>query len=113
MFNNEKKILDKIEKNQQKILKLLEELVQTVSKLETEQKAIKRGVFETLRNTFILYGKSVLTRLNLIELSSNQPISVSENEMREIENSKKDRPDPNIFVLPNMHKSAKNKKSLN
>ena len=117
MFKKEKtkdkNILEKIEKNQQKIIKVLEDISESIVRLEKEQSEVKKISLESLRNTVILYGKSLLTRLNFVELSNNLPVSVSENEKIEIENSKKSSPDPEIFMLPKLYKSDRVKKRLN
>lgn len=109
MFSS-KKILEEILENQKQIIKKIDLLERKILEIERGNKDIKEGVFYTLRNTVILYGKSVLTRLNFLELSEGKPITVSVNEQKEIENSFSEEKDPNIFALPQVSdKSKKNK----
>lgn len=90
-------LLKTIAQNQVALGKKLEQIEKRLVSMEKQQKA---GFADTVRGLFILYGKAVMARLNFMELSEGKPISASENEWKEIKNSKSPRPNPNILILP-------------
>ena len=94
---SDRDLLLTIAQNQLALAKKLEAVEKKLEKFDKKQ---SENFGHVLRGLFIMYGKAVMARLNFIELSEGKPISVSENEMREIRNSLRDDPDPDTLVLP-------------
>lgn len=94
---SDRKLLESILQNQVALGKKLDALDKRLAAFEKKQ---EKNFSSIISNLFIIYGKQVMARLNFLELSEGKPISISENEKREIENSMAETPDPKLLVLP-------------
>lgn len=110
---SERELLEIILQNQVALGKKLDAMEKKMAAFEKKE---ERRFANIISNLFIIYGKQVMARLNFIELAEGRPISVSENEKREIQNSLSENPDKNMLILPlpnreDTEKAAKKRKS--
>lgn len=95
-----KEVLKKLEAIEER-LAVIERKLGAIDKTARKDSKLLAGVLPVLqsivKNQCMFYGKFLLTRLNLLEISEGKRPSISVNEKREIENSKAAQPKPSFF----------------
>lgn len=94
---SDRTLLENILQNQVVLGKKLDAIDKRLAAFEKKE---EKHFSSIISNLFIIYGKQVMARLNFLELSEGKPISISENEKREIENSMAENPDARMLILP-------------
>ncbi|NDF13114.1 MAG: hypothetical protein EB060_09930 [Proteobacteria bacterium] len=94
-----------------KRLDAIEAQLERIEKMLSSQQEAHSNWFESVtKNISVLYGKSVLTRLNLIELSKGEEVTLTDNEQKEINNFLSDRPSPNMLTFNKLIRKGKRTK---
>lgn len=97
-------MLKMILQNQGRIAQRLEAIEKRLEKFEKKH---ERSFFNVIQGLYILYGKAVMARLNFLELSEGRPVTVSDNERKEIDNSFSENPNTKMLVLPIPNKAQR------
>jgi hypothetical protein len=85
----------------------LEAIAKSYNKSSKTMNQFSKAFAAILGNQKVFYQKFLLTRLNMMEISEGKPVSISRNEQIELENSRSEKPNPEITVLPELNLSAR------